>query len=240
MDTEIFQYKFKPTRSLRSIVEDSRRINIFELFEQWPVLEVRQACLKIIKEFDGWSFHPESADWAEECIKDLAYQQDPLAEEILAWYVFAPQHQELAVRALEFAISLEATWDLRSTINTRAVSKIVCGRICNRHWILYPHVPSLPAFIHKLLSHIKPRSFNQSLYRYIEYDWHCAERALRMIRQGKDFSFLPAIEELILLFQDGITEPSSCFSDPAYDKEMHLADLKTTRKILQKSRRGKK
>jgi hypothetical protein len=40
-------------------------------------------------------------------------------------------------------------------------------------------------------------------------------------------------------FQNGKTEPSFGFSDPAYDKELHLAALKITRKILQKARREK-
>lgn len=228
--------RFKKTVSLQHILNyvDKPQHSVFEEFEKWPLLEIRRACLRTIRVFTLDSDWP--ADWAETCVRELGWYtcgRDEMAEEILSWYVFAPklywklEKNVFAIRAVEFAISAKEYM----TINF--ISKIVCGRICQTPF-LYPLAPSLPAFLGELLDEVTPHHAGQKK-EYMHIDWVCAERALKMIMAGKDYSFLPKIEELIALLQNRIIYPSS--HEPPYTKDLHLVMLRATIKILKEAQR---
>ena len=222
----IFGPRFKPTRSFQSIIDE--RKNVFEKFEKWPILEVREACLK---QLEGWSHGIDDhiAQWAEDAIRDLAGEK--LAEKLLSWYVFAPQDESSAVRALEFAISLS---EEKMEFGSAIVSKIICGRICSKHWILYPAVPSLPNFIENLLNKLAEWG---KFRDYFEIEWHCAERALKMVLHGEDFSFLPKIETILELFKAQKISPQRDL--PLYTRDMHIAVFQSARRTLCKIQRRK-
>ncbi len=169
-------------------------------FDDWPILEIRQ---KYLKAMEGWLFYKDLADWAEKQIWELFSLEVEVPEAMLERYMFNAQD---TARAIEFSLSLvlgksicpfHKVSGFVSIENT--VSKIVAGRLLkNEVVVLYHKLPSLPKFLEELLGKLdRPYRTNDSSYEYSGSDWVCAERALRIIIEYKDFSFLPKIEELI-------------------------------------------
>lgn len=149
---------------------------------------------------------------------------------MISWYLFVHQHHNFVARAVEFIISIR---NHPHSPSFSFLSKIVCGRIVRDDGqFIYPLVPSLPNFIKDILNQFQPYFTNW----YYEEDWCRAERVLKMIITGKDFSFLPKVEKLILLLENRKFEPSPR-QDSTYAKDVHLAILKATRRILKQAQR---
>lgn len=223
-------HRFKKTIDLAEVLSKVRQ-NPLKYFEDWHLLEVRERCLK---EMEQWRYIYEShAEWAEACIRDFLEQGDDynFREKVLSWYVFAAK-DGLAVRAIEFAFSL---WR-EHKVHSPELSKLIAGRLLEgrrRDIDLYSKLPPLREFLEKLLDELKEDRRDG----YFDSDWFCAERALRIIDAAGDVSFLPQIEELILLLQEGKIYPSKY--DPPESRDMNLARLKYTRKSLVKARKEK-
>lgn len=201
-------------------------------FEQWPIHKIRVECLGEIRRHVSYSRYGISEDWSawvEECISVLVEHRDALAGEMLEWYICEATKGEAAAKAIEFAIGLKA---LRSP--TTNLSKFIAGRLLKeqgwgRHWHL---IPSLRGYLSELLEKIGRASRS---YGYFPYQWIEAERALKIIMAAQDCFFLPQIEELIALHQNGIVKPS--VNEPHYVKDVNVAMLKATRRLLLKAKK---
>lgn len=201
-------------------------------FKQWPLREVRKACVKEIKKnssYHRYRISQDLAEWLEECIPALLEQNDRFGEEFLEWYICEGTKDEDAVRAIEFGIKLKNKISV-----TYNLSKFIAGRLLKSGDImLYSQIPSLRSYLLELLSDLAKQKGKRDgvLGSY----WICAERAMKIIIAAGDFSFLPQIEELITLYQTGILNPWR-FSAP-YEKGMNLAMLKETRRLLNRAQR---
>lgn len=229
------RWNFLPSVRYKKVLKEEVRNDPLKCFMEWNFVEIRQACLKKMQDFEIGYYH---ADWAEECIKSLRksrnYEDLTLAEDVLSWYVFRARQDDLAVRAIEFAISLTE----KDTLSVNKVSKIVAGRL-KEDISLYNLVPSLKLFLCKLLGHTTNfRHGNWHGKEYFGSDWHMSERAQRIIQAAGDFSFLWKIDEVIMLLEEGCIYPWSY--NPPDTKDMHLARLRITRKYLRKAEKEAK
>lgn len=225
------EWKEKPLEALEmcELYELARR-EPMKTFDDWRIVEIRKKCLESMKD---WKIYDYLAGWVEEHLLKFRVSElrhHGLLEVMLGWYVLNAQG-ETTIRAIEFAISLNRVEGSYGSIED-VISKIVVGRLLkNEISNFYPQLVSLPKFLEVLLDeldspyHIKRNDGRQ----YFEEDWFCAERALRVIVREKDFSFLPKIEELIVLLQEGKIVPTD---KPFYAKTSHLAAFKEARKIL--------
>ncbi len=223
--------KFEGAFEFRGILDQAAR-SPFRYFEKWPIVEVWERCLKAMGERE--TIYKEEADWAEKWINTLLERNvnRDIKEKLLSWYVFAAKG-ELAIRAIEFALSLRQNVHILQG----DLSKLIIGRLTKDDGFkLYPNVPSLHKFLEELLDEIK----KQSCHGYFSGEWYGVERALRVIRAMKDVSFLLKVEVLLLLMQEKTIFPSGLsgtFSDEFFDRQMHMAALKTTIRVLLKARK---
>lgn len=211
----------------KEILENEVRNNPTECFEKWNIFEVRVACLKQLNKnkFSDKYF----ADWAEYFIEKLTelgmHDDRQLSDKLLEWYVFKANDDNLAARAIEFAIY----FDEKEGIKTNFISKLVAGRLGDDPQ-LYSRVPSLKKFLHKLLDFMI-RRVEWADREYTDFDWFAAERAQSIIVKKRDRSFLPKISKLIEMLETGVIIPSK-FS-PEETLVMHLARLRFTREKLE-------
>jgi hypothetical protein len=201
-------------------------------FEKWPIKEIRQKCLERIKERGFLLSIEERAKWAENNITSLLDQENDedkkLAMELLSLYIFdAPKKG--AIQAIEFAISLRKRGEFLCRVSLLDLSKIIAGRILKGD-IICQEIPSLKKFLQELINELKTARDS-----YVPGEWYCAERAIRIIMLTEDFSFLPQIEELIILFQQPNFKP--IIRDLPYQKEQDLAVLKVAKRILIKAQK---
>lgn len=217
--------RFKKTVALSEILEGVWH-SPFKYFEDWPILEVREKCLK---EMERRRFF--DSEWLEPCIRELleGYDNYDFGKKMLSFYIFA-ERNEVVIRAIEFALSLwreGRAWE-------GELSKVIAGRLLKDKTKLYPKLPSLHGFLEDLLDKLMKKGQRDG---YLASNWYCAERALRIIIAAEDFSFLPKIEELILLLQEGEIYPSKC--DPPYTRDLNLAMLRATKRLLLKAKKEK-
>jgi len=222
------EQKFEKSIYFQQFLAEARR-QPFMYFEKSSIREVRIECLKTIKE-RGY-IHP---DWAESCIDALFDQNDDLKEDALSWYLFAAETDTAIIRAINFALSLREKKEYLNRINSNTLSKFIAGRLLKDHEIrVYPLLPPLHEFIVELLNELKNKGSGNN--GYFNSDWYCAERALRIIIAAEDYLFLPRVEELILLHQQGVIKPYG--NDPPYQKDQNIAALKATRRFLFKAQK---
>ena len=219
------------TFELKDLYEMARR-EPQKTFDEWRIFEVRKKCLETMK---NWEVYGYLVDWVEKHIRELLVTgRRDLPEAMLDWYVFNAQ-ENVAVRAVEFSLSL-ANGEKAVLFFENAVSKIVAGRLLkNEVAVLYHKLPSLPKFLEELLEKLNsPYQIKKEGRQYSDSDWVCAERALRIIVEYKDFSFLPQIEKIIVFMQTGkIVAPDK----PFYAGEAHLGAFKEAKEILLKARK---
>lgn len=218
------QFRFRRTVSLQE-TRGLAKIRPFQYFEEFPFDEIREICLKTIREE-----HPvvdrNLADWAEACITDLVRQQDPLWENILSWYLFGTKETTLIAQSIEFTISLA---DIPG-IGHGYVSKLLAGkfeRLQAHGPYSYPLSSALKKFLSSLLEELMPSSGSGV---YDEDDWYRAERALRIIASQEYHSFLPKIEELITLHQEGKIFPLM-LERPYRQNLAHATNIATLRAV---------
>lgn len=215
----------------KEVLENKVLDDSFECFIEWNLFEVRKACLRRIERFEVGH---HQADWAEKCVRSLqefgTLDDLDLAFDVLSWYVFKAYQDNIAIRAIEFAISLSK----KDNFLTNKISKIVAGRLKDTDICLYYEIPSLKPFLCKLLRSIARRILYGN-YEYLNSDWYQSERAQRLILAAKDFSFLWKIDEIIMLLKEGCIYPWSY--SPPDTKDIHLARLRITRKYLAKAKK---
>ncbi len=207
------------------------RNNPLIFFEQYPFRKIRVACVKEIKSnstYQRYKISKDWIDWIEECISDLLEQNDNFAEELLEWYICEGTEDEIAINAIEFALKLKDKIPVYYNL-----SKFIAGRLLKGWDIrLYPEIPSLRGYLSELLKALVKSKDGDG---YLNSYWVRADRALKIIIAAGDFSFLPQIEELIVLHQNGTLKPWK--SDPSYVKDLNIAMLKATRRALYKAQR---
>ncbi|KKR09632.1 MAG: hypothetical protein UT37_C0015G0003 [Parcubacteria group bacterium GW2011_GWA2_39_18] len=233
------------------------KLNPLETFEKYPIQEVRDVCLKKIRDYDwsdySWNYSgrgisPAWADWAEQCVKELLQQEDPLWKDILALYVQNTKHKNSSwnqdpenwtpvVRSIEFALSLVNLEERLLGSEFSTIAKFVTGKIKDCP-VAYEHVPSMKNFIEKLLFNCILKNPDGTLHyiaKYREADWYNIIRALSIIVKCQNFSFIPAIEELVVLIRNGELKPSEHeFAPDIATAESHLAILTGTISILKR------
>lgn len=233
------------------------RDNPFEIFEKYPLDEIRKICLKQVWELGFQNTRgidrSEELDWSEKCAKDLLQQGDPLWKDVLALYVqntkpYGGTHPEVnkenwenVIRSIEFAISLVDFNEVALKDRLSTVAKTVTGKIKDCPPEIYGLVPSLPKFINKLLTNCIIRDPDGTIRYACHYqntDWYNIIRALTMLVRCPDASFIPVIEELILLIKQKKLKPFEYDFAPNIATTMsHLVVLNGTRNILKKRQR---
>lgn len=191
------------TVSLESLLEQARR-KPFEVFRACPIAEVRQACLKALRDNPyyqiGEGISPEQL---EGLIRDLRAAHGDFWEELFHWYAqFAGEKKHLhtgeAVRALEFAID----FSLRDRGVLHEAAKAVSDKL-RKQPRLYWEAPSMVEFLQELLAVIRHEQGG-----YDAGAWHLTERAVRRIVAAEDVTFLGHLAELHRLHRDGVIQPS--------------------------------
>lgn len=201
------------------------RFHPFEVFEKWPIAEIRVKCLATLRTWD--EFNEYHAELLEECITDLFEQRDKLYRDLLDLYIFKTK-RDLAARAIEFALSLNK----KSTCGTDDLSKWVAGRLIKDSWgDIYSKVPSLRGYLTGLLGELEKYKADG----YPDYYWFRAERAIRVILRADDFSFLPQIEKLLLLHQQKVIGPDKYH--PHYQRDVNMAILRATVRELGRAKK---
>ncbi|OGI24050.1 MAG: hypothetical protein A3E91_03945 [Candidatus Moranbacteria bacterium RIFCSPHIGHO2_12_FULL_40_10] len=209
----------------------------FKTFEEWPILDVRRECLKKMNE-EGciWTIYSETADWAERIIDDLVKQHDETTMEMLAWYLFCAKHETMVIRAIKFVIGLKEKDLLRFSYDT--TSKLIAGRVKKDANLfdckyLYPLPDFLKDYVKEIFHEFKKDG--QEDMGYFDRNWHCLKRAIEIIVATNDFSLLPEIEDIILLFQEKKIRYTE--HGQFYERDMHLAIIKSVRKYLYAKKR---
>jgi len=217
--------KFGRAVEFREIMLEAERVP-FKCFEKWPIFEVWKKCLKEIRE-QGVLYEPQ-ADWAEKWINTLLESNEnrDIREELLSWYVLTARGQ-LAVRAINFALSLRRGFKIWPEELSKIITKRLIKHVDNEGFLYWPQLSCIKEFLHELLDDFK----KERKEGYLDHTWYCAERALRIIVAAKDFSFLDNIEEMIVLIQSGQLFPRKG-SEPFYVKASNLEVFKQARRIL--------
>lgn len=183
------------TASLQRLLEDAQ-CEPFDLFEKWPIDEVREACLKKLRRNPyNWINIKVSADRIEAIIRSALAIEDPRWNELFHWYIrFAGEgecpHAEESVRAVEFAISLSREYKEQPLISGDT-AKAVCNKL-KRDPSLYWAAPSIHEFLSSLLLFVSDAGGKG----YDLTEWGFAERAIRRIVAATDTSFLESIERM--------------------------------------------
>ena len=231
--------------------------DVMMTFAKYDLLEVRKACLDWLEKL-GWDITDENTSaMFEDYIRQLdSLDSKHFGERLLNIYVFHTDRDNdpIIVRAIEFAISLtkvSPTGFLRSNI----VSKIICSRLSKIYFSecynndhepvksAYDLIPSLRDFLTALLDSLKPVGRLELYSRSKPHSYHdftLAMRALKVIVHfaREDQSFLPQINELIMLHQQGIIKPYDDSSDP-FALAVNLAALKQAAKLLRRAQEAK-
>ena len=223
--TQENKVRFKETISMEGILRNVES-DPLRCFEEYPIMEARLQCLKMLKQ-PVRAISLYYCEWLETCITDLLQQRDGLGKEVLSLYFFTVENDTDVAQALKFAISLKNRTRL-------GVPKLVADKLLKQREILYlyPLVSSLPAFLVELLDELRkwPPEYDQ-------HAWEDAEYAQHIIIAAEDYSFLPKIEELILLHREGVIQPRE--HDPPFTKAMNMTMLKETRRLLKAAEREK-
>jgi hypothetical protein len=179
---------FRWTTSLPEVMAQARR-NPVQTFEDWPLVEVRTACLQ---EISVWidrntpRFDEKTADWIESFLLEAegagSGNRDPFGADALAWYV-AVAPEKLGARAIEFAIQRRGAWE------NQYVSKIVNGRLKKDPW-LWEGISNLIDFLEESLTFLWSDEHSNV---YDERSWITAERALRMIARAEEVRLKPNV-----------------------------------------------
>lgn len=185
--------------SMEKIRERAER-HPFEVFDSYPVDEVRAYCLEKIKR-GGYEEDPEwVADWFEVRIKESVRYPYRWDEPLCSAYLFMPCPRELrevfGVRAIEFFVQTlfeMASWHDYENPFTK-LSKLLCGFIA-QHPSLYWRSYSLREYFGRVLRLIMP--VTNCWHYYTEDGWHASKRVIREIARNQDVMYLPQLEQIL-------------------------------------------
>lgn len=235
--TAVQKESMKKSISIDSILMKAAQ-DPFKTFEEWPLLDVRRKCLEVMSDERNYcySISPGTADWAEKAIDDLVVNNDAIVDELVQWYLFRPKDEDIIARALKFVIGLKAKNQI--WYGYERTSKLIAGRVKkDTEKFECKYLCPMPVFLKNYIKEIfnEFKEDGQSRAGYDRSDWHCLERALRIISDVKDFSLLPEIEKIILLYQE--RKIYSVKWVPFFERDLHLAMLKSVRKYLYAARK---
>lgn len=226
--------------SVLSICSTTPDLQLMEGFVHWEVTEIREAFIKRMSG-DWFCITPEIADWAEKTIIDLLQQRDEIGEKLLRWYLFdnklakhcrTENYNNYVTRALEFTIGMSGNVQ---HFHDSDASKNVAGVMLKGQYspiYLYYQMPFMKDFLSRII--LKPDP-TLNCVMYNEMDWCKTERALKIIINAGDFSFLPQLEKLVTIMRmGGKIVPGS--SMPVYTFNSHIAILEGTIQELQRAK----
>lgn len=203
-------------------------------FEDNKELGIRRKCLEAMRDERSVYSHItiDMADWAEQAICDFVKHKDELLLELIEWYLFCAKHEAIIVRSLKFVISLKQKDPIR--FSYRTTSKLIAGRIkrdANLFECKYldPLADFLKDYVREILYEF--RKDGQISPGYFSDDWQYLKRALNILVVAKEYSLLSEINSLIMLFQEKKIKCSDSFD--FYEKDMHLAMIKSVKRRLE-------
>lgn len=219
----------KKIKEIETSMDVAERSKILNIFDQYPVREIRQACLKGLEWTERTYVSPLTDDWAQPRIEALFHAGDGLWEDLLrtyTFYHFAPD------KIMDF----KRHWNREADIAPTNFLLSLTGKT-------HPHVD--PEFINrKLLKILGPKvAINNRLYwltgvrsfllgylshldtLYSPSDWSPIERVLGLIFEVMDVRALPHLQVL----RDLLARKEQKFSDPMRLQTNHPFALATHR-----------
>jgi hypothetical protein len=213
-----------------------------KLFEVCPTVEMRRYLLDYLWETHEqrawWVTKEENAQWFENTITDLKKGDDSLWSELFKFYVqniFLTNDYEtigrMSLRAIEFAIFLCKNSVLPSRSNK--VMKILLEAMSNTkaRVLLYWQSPSLRPMLKSMIEQLILDSKKENYKGYDVADWNQAFRAIRLVINNEDGSFLPLLDKLHKKMKDQKIY-LQIFTQETWStrttKDEHLAAVKNT------------
>jgi|GEM_PF-4170989 len=223
--------RFESTDELREILVFAQD-RPFDYFERYSIKEIREVC---VQGMYRQRMSSQNATWAQECIKGLLQNGDrEMAQKVLEWYIFEPAFPSAEKDAVEFALSLLYPHAFYGGdchyIKPDALLKMIAGKLKKAPHI-YPSIRGLDKFFGAFLKQLANSTNNGQHYYYSDC-WCQVERVVTVIALVEDTSYLPTLQELSALFGRGKLRPYD--EKGPLTKEMHLALINATIKILQK------
>ena len=187
---------FRATGSYKQFL-DAALADPFRVFQEIPIAEVRDYCLKCICDARREKANTlEKAQLAENIISTLIFKKesDEYWLKLLNWYIFSSELW-LTGQSLEFATNLAMG---PGNEHLGKISKDILGKIKDNP-DLYWFVPSVRGFVLMLLSALRSR-----YGVYGETDWIQIERTVRtVIIHVKDIGLLPRLEKIYSDLKEG-------------------------------------
>ncbi|MEK7503627.1 MAG: hypothetical protein AAB577_01450 [Patescibacteria group bacterium] len=194
--------EFRKTVVTEAIVKNIERgpaFNLLWVFDEYPILEVREAILSRLLSSSIKVGCAQEADWAETRIHDLKKEEEQTHsgswKELLGWYIFNA-NGGLVNRALDFAIGITKLEHFGSSYGFQHrsdVLKIIAGRL-NKSPMAYQDIttPDLKLFLESFLVKAYERDF--PIYDCTMID---IKRVVHCAINVEDWTFLPLIEKVL-------------------------------------------
>ncbi len=238
------EFRFKRTMARDAFLKLAEQ-SPFTTFEEWPIEDVREACLARMRRYnldDGVvEIGNHQAGWAEKCIIDLLKQRDnEMAAKVLEWYIYTDK----AERAIKFALV-----DIRKNpalynrifppITPDQLSKMIVGKLKKRAKPYDPHSHDdgriddghIQEFMAELLNDLCLELHGAS--HNLDAIWPRAERALLLIKQAHDTALRSkVVTTLKYLIWSHKKRKKSAGQLPSFEYEKRLAVLEDVSRSL--------
>lgn len=201
-----------------------------KIFEKFPIKEVRQECLKYLARYE---MDMSLAYWLEDQATGLLKINDEIGVEVISTFVFFEEETEFLIRAMKFAIDSQTHPAEGTLFSVYSCSKIITGRLFNERDPAIKYYEEMKTFLQIFFRDCISRLYNG----YLEKDWHCASRALRVFVKAEDFTYVDTLDDIIRYFEKDRINPSPKM--PVFSKNMHYAALLEARDILRNLRKVK-
>lgn len=206
---------------------DFARNRPFEAFDKHANLEMREECAD--KEYFGRIQDPTEADWFESRIAAFKQIDDRIWEKLLDYYLFESK-DNMILRALEFAVNLSGISEQYDPYLHNSFQKSVINRINMHAHNLYWRIPELSDFLLISFGKMKKNSGQE----YSDECWSAFQRAVKLINEVQDITFLNDLLEIKKMFAEGSLHYYNNQNDP-YTQDQHIAFVSTAVKLLQKA-----
>jgi len=204
---------------------------IFHTFDQYPLDEIRQRCLKQLKRRSNNIQYSEEFEWLENHIRVFLQESrvNEMAYELLSSYLYQATHvNQGRLRALKFAFQL----DREDLITRDRLTKLVYGTIMD-HPNLYWQTPAAHELVARLIHFFLPYNVD-TVNDYSDITWIDFERAIRIILKTEDITFIQNLQEIQQLQKQKRIIPCKHFRGSLFPAATHPVIVGQTIKQLQK------
>lgn len=200
---------FQPTVSLKETNIEYIFPNPFHGFRNYPIFEIRRACLDAIKKMTGYT-HPSHF---EDTITELLGLRNPtgnstdrgFAIELLEVYLSKQYEKDrlnepASLRAFSFAVELS-----KVKVSPSLILKLV-GASIKAHGLSqeeFNGIGGINELIMERLSSFQAEALDMIDGGYLEQDWYDVERAVRLIVEYNLLGFSPRLEMMASEFRNG-------------------------------------